>query len=281
MIDPGPQLRTCSWLFTPATHPARFSKAAAAGADVAIIDLEDSVAPPDKAKARTDALAFLAGAPPPGAAYALRLNAIDTPAGISDLDAVLASPANPHFLVLPKVESAGHLQIVDRLLSAAGKRTRMIAQVETARALACLDKIATSTSRLDGIMLGAADMSADLGCSLDWEALAFARSRIVAACALANIQAIDTPYFQIGDEAGLRKETASAAAFGFSAKAAIHPSQIAPINAAFSPTDEDIEKARAVLDESRKGAGTVDGLMIDEAMARRARRVLAAAGLIE
>ena len=105
--------RARSWLFTPATRPDRFAKALAAGADVAILDLENAVAPGDKAQARTTALDYLAGNPEDGALHAPRINGLDTRAGISDLDALLGSRAAPDFLVLPKTETAGHLQILD------------------------------------------------------------------------------------------------------------------------------------------------------------------------
>jgi len=117
-------IRARSWLFTPATRPDRFAKAAADGADVAILDLEDAVAPKDKAEARATALNYLAGNPSDGALHALRINGLDTLSGISDLDALLGSSAAPNFVVLPKTETAGHLQILDRLLTAAGKGHR-------------------------------------------------------------------------------------------------------------------------------------------------------------
>src|SRR5260370_398011 len=107
-------IRTRSWLFTPATRPERFAKAAETGADVLLIDLEDAVAPCDKAAARTTALDYLAGLRA-GTLRALRINGLDTRAGIADLDALLGSAASPDFLVLPKTETAGHLQILDRL----------------------------------------------------------------------------------------------------------------------------------------------------------------------
>src|SRR5271154_5299557 len=116
-------IRTRSWLFTPATRPERFAKASQAGADISILDLEDAVAPGDKARARTIALDYLADDPANGARHALRINGLDTRAGIADLDALLGSTAAPDFLVLPKTETVGHLQILDRLLTAAGKDT--------------------------------------------------------------------------------------------------------------------------------------------------------------
>jgi (S)-citramalyl-CoA lyase len=90
---------------------------------------------------------------------------------------------------------------------------------------------------------------------------------------------IDAPFFDLHDESGLKQEAAAAVARGFSAKAAIHPGQIGAINAALTPSAEAVEKARAILAENAKGVGTVDGQMIDEAVARKARRVLTSAGL--
>jgi (S)-citramalyl-CoA lyase len=272
-------IRARSWLFTPATHPERFAKAGEAGADVAILDLEDAVAPKDKPAARTAALAYLAGKPSNGVLHALRINGLDTRAGISDLDALLGSQAAPDFLVLPKTETSGHLQILDRLLTSAGKHTQIIGLIESAHGLAAAEAIATATERLAGLMLGAADMAADLGAATAWEALFFARGRLLAACALARVSPIDAPFFDLQDDGGLRHEVTAAVALGFTAKAAIHPVQIGAINAALTPTAEAIEKARAVLAENAKGVGTVDGQMIDEAVARKARRTLAAAGL--
>ena len=271
-------IRTRSWLFTPATRPERFAKAAETGADVLLIDLEDAVAPCDKAAARTTALDYLAGLRA-GTLRALRINGLDTRAGIADLDALLGSAASPDFLVLPKTETAGHLQILDRLLTAVGKATRLVGLIESARGLAALEVISTATPRLAGLMFGAADMSADLGAATAWQPLAYARGRLIAVCALADILAIDSPFFELHDEAGLKQEVTAAVALGFSAKAAIHPAQIGPINAALTPSAGAVEKARAVIAVNAKGVGTVDGEMIDEAVTRKARRTLAAAGV--
>jgi (S)-citramalyl-CoA lyase len=268
-----------SWLFTPATHPDRFAKAAAVGADVSILDLEDSVAPSDKDRSRDTALGFLKARKPGGVQYALRVNGLDTHAGLRDLNAMLEAGATPDYLVLPKTESAGHLLILDRLLASPSKETKLVGIVESARGLARIEAIAAATPRLFGLMLGAADMAADLGAATAWESLAFVRARLVAACALAGVTAIDSPYFDIHDTDGLQQETARAVAFGFGAKAAIHPGQVAAINAALTPTQEAVKQARAILAVNAEGVGTVGGQMIDEAIARKARRTLAAAGL--
>jgi len=151
--------------------------------------------------------------------------------------------------------------------------------IESARGLAAVEAISTATPRLAALMLGAADMSADLGAATAWQPLAYARGRLIAVCALADILAIDSPFFELHDEAGLKQEVTAAVALGFGAKAAIHPAQIGPINAALTPSAEAVEKARAVIAVNAKGVGTVDGEMIDEAVARKARRTLAAAGI--
>src|SRR5271163_1203246 len=182
---------TRSWLFTPATRPDRFAKASAAGADIAILDLEDAVAPGDKAQARTIALDYLADEPADGARHALRINGLDTRAGIADLDALLGSTAALDFLVLPKTETAGHLQILDRLLTAAGKGTRLIGLIESAHGLAAVEAIAAATPRLAGLMLGAADMAADLGATVAWKPLlVLVSGRLITACAVAGVMPV-------------------------------------------------------------------------------------------
>ena len=208
----------------------------------------------------------------------MRINGLDTAAGIADLDAFLASKADPDFVVLPKTETAGHLLILDRLLAASHKSARLVGLIESARGLSRLEEIAAATPRLHGLMFGAADMAADLGAATRWEPLAMARGRLVAACTLAGVAPIDSPFFDVHDPDGLKADVASAIVSGFVAKAAIHPSQVGPINAALTPTDEEIAKAKRVLSANDGGVGVVDGQMVDEAVARKARRVLAAAG---
>ncbi len=269
---------TRSWLFTPGSRPERFAKAAEIGADVLIIDLENAVAPQDKASARSTALNYLSKPAVKTIQRALRINGLDTQAGIADLDALLGSDAAPDFLVLPKADSPGHLHVLDRLLATRNPETQLVGLVESARGLAAVEATAAATPRLFGLMLGAADMAADLGIATAWPPLAAVRSRLVLACALAGVTPIDTPFFDVHDADGLSQEAAEAVAFGFAAKAAIHPGQVGPINHALTPTDKAVEHAKAVLAANTRGVGVVDGQMIDEAVARKARRVLAAAG---
>ncbi len=266
-------------LFTPATRPDRFARAAESGAELLIIDLEDAVAESDKIGAREVALRFLTRPAAGGVPRALRMNGLDTTAGLSDAIALLLSDAQPDYVLLPKTESAIHLQLLDRLLQENGKHARLIGLIESARALRALSKIVVATPRLAALMLGAADLSADLGCSPQAPNLVHARVALVEACATAGIQAIDSPFFDLNDVAGLQRETALAVDMGFSGKAAIHPAQVPVIRQAFTPSPEAIAEARAVLLESQQGVGQVNGRMVDEAIARKARRTLAAAGI--
>jgi (S)-citramalyl-CoA lyase len=129
-------------------------------------------------------------------------------------------------------------------------------------------------------MLGAADMAADLGATVAWKPLlALVSGRLITACAVAGVMPVDSPFFDLHDEPGLKQEVAAAVALGFPAKAAIHPAQIDAINAALTPSPEAVERARKILAENIKGVGTVEGQMVDEAVARKARRTLLSAGL--
>lgn len=271
-------IRLRSALFTPATHPERFAKAEEVDADILIIDLEDAIAPKDKKSARATAFITLNAAKETRFPCIIRINGLDTSAGLCDVLELLASPVQPEFLLLPKTESAAHLQIVDRLLSEKGLSTKLIGLIESAVGLKAVSDIAHATPRLAALMFGAADLAADLGCGPFAANLTFARVSLVSACATAAIAAIDSPFFDIRDLAGLERAALQAADMGFAGKAAIHPSQIAAINQAFTPTADEIVAARAILIENCRGVGQVNGVMVDEAVARQARRVLVRAG---
>ena len=268
-----------SWLFTPATKSDKFSRAGDVHADVLIIDLEDSVAPAAKKEARETALRYLAAIPADHMPLALRVNSPDTMFGLDDLQALLSSSANPDYLVLPKCRSAALIGLVGTLLREAGKTAHIIALIESAKGVAALDEIASADPKPAALLFGAADMAADLGAETAWEPLLWVRSRIVQASESAGIAALDSPYFDIADKEGLKKETKASASLGFHGKCAIHPAQIAVINEVLSPSEEQVAKARQVLVVNRQGVGTVDGQMVDEAVARKARLILERAGI--
>jgi (S)-citramalyl-CoA lyase len=169
-----------SWLFTPATRPERFAKAAATGADVLILDLEDAVAPGDKDTARRTAIDYLAS--PAGILRALRINTVGSVAGLTDLAALLQSAAVPDYVVLPKVGSAAEVALVAAAIAESGKTTQLIGLLESAKGLLAVASIATAPG-LAGLFFGAGDMAAELGTASAWAPLAYARSAVVAACA--------------------------------------------------------------------------------------------------
>jgi (S)-citramalyl-CoA lyase len=267
-----------SWLFTPATKPDRFARAADVNADALIIDLEDAVAPSAKREARSTALRYLSHISADHIPCALRINSPDTRFGIEDLHDLLNSPAKPDYLVLPKCNSSALVTMVGNLIREAKKSVQVIALIESAKAITALDEIAGEGMPV-AFIFGAADMAADLGAEPSWEPLLYVRSRIINAAASAGIVALDSPFFDIADIQGLKKETKASANLGFHAKCAIHPAQVATINEVLTPTDEQVARARQVLVVNRQGVGTVDGQMIDEAVARRARLVLERAGI--
>jgi (S)-citramalyl-CoA lyase len=268
-----------SWLFTPATKSDRFTRAADVHSDALIIDLEDAVAPSAKTEARETALRYLAGISADRLPCALRINSPDTRFGLDDLRALLNSPAKPDYLVLPKCDSSALIALVGNLLREAKKTAQIIALIESAKAIGALKEIAGGEAKPAALVFGAADMAADLGAETAWEPLLWVRARIIQAAASAGIAAFDSPYFDIADTEGLKQETKASASLGFRGKCAIHPAQIATINAFLTPSEQQVAEARQILVVNQQGVGSVDHEMVDEAVARKARLVLERAGI--
>jgi (S)-citramalyl-CoA lyase len=268
-----------SWLFTPATKADRFGRAAEVHADALIVDLEDAVALLDKQKARTAALQYLEQPAQGRLPCALRINAPVTRTGIEDLHSLLESSAAPDYIILPKCDSPAFIRMVRTLLDQAANDTEIIALIESAKAVEELPDIVGSEVRPVALMFGAADMEADLGAKTGWEPLLFVRSRIAQVAASAGIVAVDSPFFDIADLEGLKKETTAARDLGFHGKAAIHPKQISVINDVFAPSDDEVAKARQILAVNQQGVGSVDHQMVDEAIARKARLTLERAAI--
>ncbi len=262
-----------SMLFTPATKASRFDKAAEVGAAAVILDLEDSVATAAKDQARRAALNYLGSDRASGVQTALRINAPATLAGWQDLTALLQSSCDPDFVVIPKAESAAVAGLVKSLLAQARKAARVVVIYESARAVTQIGAL-LDPRVVDAVMLGGDDLSADLGADVQAEVTAYARNVLLTHAAAAAIPVIDSPFFDIGDDAGLAHSARRAVAEGFAGKAAIHPRQIPVINAAFRPDEREIDWARKVIEANRAGVGTVAGVMVDEAVARHARRIL-------
>jgi citrate lyase beta subunit len=262
-----------SLLFVPGSRPDRFDKALSAGARAVIFDLEDSVPEAGKVEARAALAKFLAAKRTGGPRRVVRINRLERPEGRADLAALAGLDVDQ--VMLPKVESAAPLARADRVLDEAGSAAGLIALIESARGVGRIEAIVEEApTRLSALMFGAADYAADLGLQAGARRADFARERIVNAAAMAGVPAIDSPFFDIADAAGLAADCASARAMGFAGKAAIHPSQIDPIEQAFAFTEAEKTLARRILAAGADGAAAVlDGKMIDEAIVRWARRV--------
>jgi len=278
--------RAC--LVVPAAPAAKLAKGATLAADEVVIDLEDAVVPAVKDEARGAVADALAGEWA-AESVAVRVNAIGSPWCHLDLAALAASGRDALTAVLPKVEHPDDLAFADRLLdgaeAAAGRTTpvRLLALIETAAGLAAAAELARASERLDGLILGYADLAASLGRTgeQDWR---YAQETVLVAARAAGIQAIDGPHLGIRDDDEFRAGVAQARTLGFDGKWAIHPAQLDALREAFTPTDDEIADAREVLAAldraAADGAGAVaDGdRMLDEALALSARRVLARAG---
>jgi citrate lyase subunit beta / citryl-CoA lyase len=260
------------------------AKAATLPADEIVIDLEDAVAAEEKDAAREAVAAALRGGDLADRLVAVRVNALGTPWCKRDVQAL--AQVGPATLVLPKAERPDDVQRLAGMLERTGSRLGVQALIETAAGLQNAGEIAAASPRVRSLILGYADLSASLGRpSAGGEAPAswlFAQETVLVAARAAGVQAIDGPYLRLGDDAGVRAWAAHARALGYDGKWAIHPSQLAPINEAFSPTPEELERARAIvaaLDRAEgRGAVELDGQMIDEAHRRLAEAVLARAG---
>lgn len=265
------------WIITPGMRADRYDSARTSGAGVALVDLEDSVAPQDKQAARTAAQDFFT---PPTASCTLgvRMNSPATPDGARDLVAIADYAHRPGLVLIPKVESSRDLELVAGVLDADDHTPDLWALIETPRAFDRLPSI-LNTPRLAGVVFGSADYAAAVGCGLGWEQLLYARSAL-ANSAAAGIPAVDAPVFGIDDPNALRAEAEKAKQLGFYGKGAVHPRQVALINEVFTPTQEEIARASAVLaarQESGSGVTSVAGQMVGTPFFKAAEALLAEA----
>ncbi len=269
-----------SLLFVPALRPDRFHKALEAGADIVCIDLEDAVARDRKAEGRALTLPLFRTPSHPQVEQMARINALATLEGLKDLQAIIEGGAPPPALMIPKVRSPEEIRLLDELLIGTCAAIRYCVIIETNQGLERVQEIARASPRIDSLIVGAVDLSADLRCVKEWEPLLYARSRVAHAAASAGVDLLDVPFLNLEDEAGLRLESERCAKLGFTGKASIHPKQIPIINAAFSPGEALIAKAKrvcAAFEADQTGLVVVDGELIELPVVRSMYRVLAVA----
>ncbi len=287
-----------SFLFIPGDSEKKLGKADGAGADALILDLEDSVSPPNKPAARALVCAHLRERPKAARRSQIwvRINPLDTELALPDLAAVVA--ASPDGVMLPKAAGPADVLTLSHYLDAlevqsgvpAGSIGILPVATEVAAAPFRLGDYATAgLTRLFGLTWGAEDLAAAIGASTNLDETGtwaftyrLARSLTLLAAHAAGVQAIDTLYADFKDEAGLRAASRASRAEGFTGRLAIHPAQVAAINESYLPSQAEIDHARRVVAafDAAPGAGTVglDGRMIDIPHLKQAQRVLSQAG---
>ncbi|GAB15910.1 putative citrate lyase beta chain [Arthrobacter globiformis NBRC 12137] len=258
-------------LFVPGDRPERFAKAAASGADVVIIDLEDAVAPADKPMALASTVDALARG---GMRALVRVNPVGTASHDAEVSALLALTEWPHHgllgIVLPKAERAAALNGLRVSLPA---DLALVPLVESALGLVHALDLA-GVPGVTRLAFGAIDFSLDINADSADRFLDHARSGLVVASRAAGIAApLDTPSTEIRDEGAVAASAKLARNFGFGGKLCIHPAQIGAVDAAFLPSDTEIEWAHGVVG-AEGGATQVDGQMIDRPVTERAKRIL-------
>jgi len=279
--------RRCS-LSVPGSSERMLLKTIELEVDEVIADLEDSVAAESKEAARDLVGAVLEREDPLSRAVAVRINALDGPWGERDVvELVQRAGQQIGSLIVPKVERAGDVAAVVRLLDRLGDQAAGVgiqALVETAAGLLRAADIASASPRLEALIVGYADLAASLGRSPELiapESWLYAQETVLVAARAYGLQAIDGPYLEIRDEAGLRRRAEHVRALGFDGKWAVHPAQIPIINEVFTPASEEIARARSVLEAlaQAEGRGAVEfrGGMIDEASRKHALEIIARA----
>ena len=257
-----------SLLFVPGNRPERFEKACASGADLVCIDLEDAVAPGEKAAAREAAVGFLSETD--HGHVSLRCNA----PGTNDTEADLRAMAGLDlpFLMVPKVDAVSDIDGLESELP-------LIPVIESGMAVLNAATI-MAHPRVRMALFGGGDYSADLGTPMSFEAFLYARSHLAACSAAFEVPVFDVPYLDVHDVAGGEADTRRVAGLGIHSRAAIHPKQVAAIHAAYTPSENEVAAAfdlRAAYEASGGNAALHGGKLIEAPMLRAAERVIARA----
>lgn len=262
-------------LFVPGNRPERFAKGIGSGVDAIIIDLEDAVPPAERSAARSAVMAYLAAPRAGRAVIGVRINALSTADGLRDLLALVDSGAAPDFVMLAKVADAAEVRQAAALTNV---NIGLVALIESPGALACVEQIATAHPRLRALMFGGGDFAAESRAQFSWEPLLYARQRLAAAAAAAGIEAIDVPFLDLHDVAGLAAETRRVLALGYTCKAVIHPSQVTPVQQCFAADQATLERARRIVAaalEHGDGAFSFEGRMVDRPIVQAMQRIVA------
>ena len=280
---PEPRIRR-SMLMTPGNRPERLAKAASYGADALIFDLEDSVPPAQKARARQCVAEALRAMPRDGVELCVRINSPGTVHGAADIAALPLDLIDS--LMVPKVESADTLLELERRFSA--HDVELIVTLETPRGILNALAIADATPRTTALFFGSGDYTSALGAAATDTVMHYPRSVIVAGAAAAGIQPIDAAFFQdVKSADAMRRDSLVARELGFVGKVVFHPIQVAIANEIFSPTRSEIARARLLISSYReslaKGLGTsvTDGVFAAIDLVPPAERLIKLAAALE
>ena len=274
-------------LYMPGDDRRKIEKATTLGVDCVCMDMEDGVAITKKREARAVIAEAMKELDFGSSERCIRINSVGS--GFEKFDLAAALATNPDSIVVPKVETAAQVRAISDYiemyeLSArmAVRKIRMLVGVETARGILNIKEIAEADRRLEAIIFGAEDYAASIGATRTKQAteMLYARSAVITACAANDLQAIDMVYIDFRDTEGLRAEAEQGAALGFNGKQIIHPNQVAPVQEAFTPSDEAIAYAQRVVEaftasqKEGRGAFALDGKMIDMPLLKNAQKVL-------
>lgn len=269
-------------LFIPGNNPGMLQNLDIMGADTIIIDLEDAVAITEKDAARLLVKEYLSTFQPNIDIY-IRINPLDTPYFYDDLNEI--KDLNITGILLPKA-SVESMKVLDEYLNTNNSDFKIIGLIETALGLEMSFDILNKSDRVVGVLLGAEDLTLDLGATRTKESreIRYARSRIIAVSKALQIQAIDTPFTDTDDIEGLKKDTLNAKALGMTGKSLISPRHVDIVNDIFSPSKEEVNHSLRVVEgvieanKQGKGAFSLDGKMVDAPIIKRALNLLKLSG---
>jgi citrate lyase subunit beta/citryl-CoA lyase len=279
-------------LFIPGNNPGMLVNGPVLGADSLIYDLEDAVAESEKDAARTLVKNALSTVNFQGVERVVRINGLDTPHWQADLREILSGGLDT--VMLPKASKAEDVQTIAENLSSLENelglpegQTGIFVILESAQGIERAYEIASAHERMQGMLLGGEDLSADIGAkrTKSGEEIQYSRGRMVIAAKAAGIQAIDAPFTDVNDMEGLERDTSLACQMGFDGKALISPHHVFDVNRLFSPSQDEVEWAQRVMAAAErakaegKGAVSLDGKMIDAPIIKRAQNTLELAGL--
>lgn len=277
-----------SMLFLPGSNARALVKAQSVAADSLILDLEDAVAPSAKEVARAQVAAAVKDRPFGLREVTVRVNGLDTPWGLDDVRAIV--PAQPDMVILPKVEKISDVaQLATLMDDCGGKNIPIGCMIETPRGVLAANEVALSSNRVICLIAGTSDLTSDLHSATvpSRAPLLTSLSLILLAGRAAGVAVIDGVHLDLGDTEGFARACVQAKEMGFDGKTLIHPKTIAESNKVFSPTTEDVTKAREIIAAyeeaaaNKKGIATLNGKLIENLHAASARRLVEFAEAVE